>query len=84
MLWGKGVSDICHDALQIEAAIIEQHAELAAGLVKQNVERRYRSLRLKIPDLQERFVAQDVIQLSFHLPAGSYATAVLREMVTWD
>jgi len=38
-------------------------------------------LRVNVPDLLWQFVSDDVLVLEFTLPAGSYATAVLREIV---
>jgi tRNA pseudouridine13 synthase len=34
-------------------------------------------------DLEWTFLSEDVLELAFSLPAGSYATAVLREVVRY-
>ena len=83
-LWGKGKSAISHHALAIEERIIEKHAKLAAGLIAHNLERSHRALRVRVADLIWSFTDEKTVNLTFHLPAGSYATAVLRECVHWD
>jgi tRNA pseudouridine13 synthase len=77
VLWGKGNDD----ALGIEQAIIDQYPELAQGLIASNVDKDRRVLRVNVQDLQWQFVNDTVLKLCFTLPAGSYATAVLREII---
>jgi tRNA pseudouridine13 synthase len=43
-----------------------------------------RPLRLPVPDLRWDFAEVDSLRLRFSLPAGAYATAVLREAVEVD
>jgi len=80
-LWGKGDAGVSADALEIEQAIIEAHQELAQGLIACAVDMGRRPLRVNVEDLQWQFVSDDVLELCFTLPAGSYATSVLREVV---
>jgi tRNA pseudouridine13 synthase len=40
-----------------------------------------RALRLPVTELAWEFEGDDTLRLAFRLPAGSYATAVLRELV---
>jgi tRNA pseudouridine13 synthase len=84
VLWGKGTSIIHQQALAIEESIIQKHAALSAGLLAHNAERSLRALRVNVCDLSWSFPDPQTIQLTFHLPAGSFATAVLRECVHWD
>ncbi len=84
VLWGKGEADVSADALGIERSIIEQYPELAQGLLACGVERDRRALRVNVPDLAWQFIDTSVLELSFTLPAGSYATALLRELITLD
>lgn len=81
VLWGKGEADVSADALKLEQAVIENYHELAQGLIASGVDRDRRALRVNVPDLQWRFVDATVLELMFTLPAGSYATAVLREVI---
>jgi len=50
-------------------------------LIASDVEQDRRALRVNVPDLSWQFVTDDVLALEFTLPAGSYATALLREIV---
>lgn len=81
VLWGKGVVDISGDALTIEQKVIEGHAELAEGLVASGVEKSRRSLRVNVENLEWHFTDPATLHLAFTLPAGSYATALLRELI---
>ncbi|MDO9140101.1 MAG: tRNA pseudouridine(13) synthase TruD, partial [Methylobacter sp.] len=69
------------DALAIEQAVINAHGQLAQGLIANGVDRDRRALRVNVQDLHWQFVDDTVLELSFTLPAGSYATSVLREIV---
>lgn len=80
-LWGRGEPDVSADALAIEQAIIDAHEALAKGLIANAVDRDRRALRVNVQDLNWRFVDGATLELSFALPAGSYATSVLREII---
>ncbi|MEI8208726.1 MAG: tRNA pseudouridine(13) synthase TruD [Methylococcales bacterium] len=45
------------------------------------VESDRRALRVNVADLQWQWVQDEVLELTFTLPAGSYATSVLREII---
>jgi tRNA pseudouridine13 synthase len=77
VLWGRG--DV--DALDVEQVIIDRHQRMAQGLVASAVDRDRRALRVNVLDLQWRFVDDAVLELCFTLPAGSYATSLLREII---
>jgi len=81
VLWGRGNADVSGEALAIEQAVIDEHGELAQGLIASAVDRDRRALGVGVQDLQWRFVSDDVLELYFTLPAGSYATSVLREII---
>jgi len=51
------------------------------GGERMNAERR--ALRMRVRDLEHEY-DQDVLRLRFALPAGSFATAVLRELISSD
>jgi tRNA pseudouridine13 synthase len=80
VLWGKGNLDVSADALMIEQNLIDSHHDLAQGLVASGVEKARRALRVNVDDL-EWHISKTTLQLSFSLPAGSYATSVLREVI---
>lgn len=70
VLWGDGSS---------RTAVPAGHEHWLAALEKARVEPGTRSLRLKVSDL-EMAAAHDEVTLSFSLPSGAFATAVLREI----
>ena len=80
-LWGRGEAEVSGDALQIEHRIIEKHQELAQGLVDCAVDRDRRALRVNVSDLSWQFIDDSILELGFSLPAGSYATSVMREII---
>jgi len=80
-LWGKGEPGVSADALGIEQAIIDTYPELAQGLINCAVDQDRRALRINVQDLNWQFVNDTTLELGFTLPAGSYATSVLREIL---
>jgi len=80
-LWGRGEYSVCADVLAIEQAVLEAYPALAQGLINCAVDSDRRALRVNVHDLQWRFIDETSLELSFTLPPGSYATAVLREII---
>jgi tRNA pseudouridine13 synthase len=81
VLWGKGAVDVSADAYVIEQKIIGANDELTEGLVTYGVDKARRALRVNVGNLEWEFGNQSILQLRFTLPAGSYATSVLREII---
>lgn len=81
VLWGKGEIGTSGDAQTIEQDVIEANAELAQGLVTAGVDSSRRTLRVNVENLEWCYINSSTLQLSFILPAGSYATSVLRELI---
>ncbi|MBA2778403.1 tRNA pseudouridine(13) synthase TruD [Billgrantia kenyensis] len=80
VLWGAGESRAASEAAQYERTLAERHAALCEGLVQAGVGLSRRALRMRLD--QPRLVCEEgVAQLDFHLPRGSFATAVLRELI---
>jgi tRNA pseudouridine13 synthase len=80
-LWGRGEAGVSTDALSIEQGIIDAYPELAQGLIACAVDKDRRALRVNVLDLSWHFVNDTTLALGFTLPAGSYATSVLREII---
>jgi len=76
-LYGKG------EVLADEMAVIEKYHELMAGLIKFDLKCDRRVLRVIPQNLQWQFLNPQQLRLSFFLPAGSYATALLREIINF-
>jgi len=69
--------------LELEQNVIEKYAELTKGLIAFGLENDRRALRVNVSNLTWEFGDDDAtLKLKFNLPAGSYATAVLREILT--
>ncbi len=80
-LWGIGDSDVSADALAIEQSVVADYAEFTQGLEQFGVEMARRALRVNVENLQWWFLGETDLQLHFSLPSGSYATAVVRELM---
>ena len=80
-LWGDGDSLAQADCAQLEQAVAAQHGVLAAGLVAARLQPQRRATRLLPQDFSWHAGEQDdSLWLQFSLPAGAYATAILREL----
>lgn len=83
-LWGVGELRSTGEALALESAVLadEQALALRAGLEAAGLKQERRSLRLRPALLQHQWLQPDVLEISFALPPGCYATAVLHELGT--
>ncbi|TWI01064.1 tRNA pseudouridine13 synthase [Luteimonas cucumeris] len=81
-LWGAGELRTASTARHVEeSALIDDPAPaLRAGLEATGLKQERRALRLKPQQLQHRWLQDEVLELQFALPAGAYATVVLREL----
>jgi tRNA pseudouridine13 synthase len=79
-LWGRGASPAEGEALAVEVAMTAGDPELCALLEAQGLEHERRALRLPVRGLQWSFEGTD-LKLDFELARGSFATAVLHEIV---
>lgn len=79
VLWGLGRDKLTKDALQSQNIAIARWQDWCIALEQHQLQRSYRSMVLVPNDLQ----FQDNI-FRFTLPSGTYATAVLRELIRED
>lgn len=79
-LWGKGELPSKNQAHDLESTALSGLQEWTDGLEKAGLKMERRSLRLIVDDLQWEY-ADKTLVLKFSLPAGCFATAVLREIV---
>ena len=79
-LWGQGEPLATGEAGALEREVAAAHADLAEGLAAARMEQERRPLRLLPKDLRWRWLGDDALELSFELPAGAYATVVVREL----
>jgi tRNA pseudouridine13 synthase len=80
LMAGKGESETSLESLALEEQVMNAHQPLVKGLIKFGLTHDRRSLRVFARDLQWDFQQDSELLLSFFLPTGSYATALLREL----
>lgn len=83
-LWGIGELASSGAALVLEQKTAAEYPILCEGLQRANMEPARRPLRLPVPDLSVEYPDATSLKLSFSLPAGAYATVVLREAVGFE
>ena len=83
-LWGSGELRSREESRQLDEQAAAAHPVLAAGLVAARVEMARRALRLPVRDFEWTVPGAAMLELKFFLPAGAFATAVLRELVRTD
>lgn len=81
-LYGKGTPMVEDAAFDLEESVFSRYPEFAAGLSAAGLKPERRALRVIPKELQWQFENDNLI-LDFTLPAGSYATAVLRELIDY-
>ncbi len=80
---GSGNSLVSGDALVKEQAWTEHYQAWQAGLEKQQVKQERRAIKLLPQELTWQH-SENALTLSFLLPSGCFATAVLRELVNLE
>lgn len=79
-LWGQGETPARGEAAELETAIALANADLVEGLAAARMDQERRPLRLMPQQLRWRWLESDALELAFELPAGAYATVVVREL----
>lgn len=81
-LWGRGELLSKGDVSELENKLPNKFEIFDTGLKNARLDQERRSLRLTVKDLQwELDRNNNLLELSFFLPAGGYATSVLREII---
>jgi tRNA pseudouridine13 synthase len=80
-LHGRGVTPVRADSLELELAVLREYADWCAGLEAAGLKQDRRALCLVVGDLAGEVGNDGDWRLQFSLPAGAYATSVLRELV---
>lgn len=81
-LHGRGSAAVAAEALALETAVLAGYSDWRAGLEAAGLKQERRALRLTLDDLEWAQPAADALCLEFSLPAGAYATSVLRELLS--
>ena len=82
-LAGGGESLAAGEVLALEQRVAGQFPEALAVIQSERMNAERRALRMRVRDLQHEY-ADGVLRLRFALDAGSFATAVLREIIVTD
>ncbi len=83
-LFGKAGAGAVNEAAELEQTVFDQHQALCSGLLAAGLRLQRRALRLQPEELVGEPFGDDAYRVSFSLPAGCYATTVLRELVDSD
>ncbi len=83
-LWGQGAPPSSLDLLELETRVAAEYGTLTQGLKAVGLEQDRRALRLIPTEMSWEWLDSKALQLDFSLPAGSYATVVLRELAHWN
>ncbi len=83
-LWGRGELLSEADCRDQELQLAEQYPAFCAGLEKAGMKQERRALRLLAEQMDWQLEAEDVLRVSFNLPAGAFATMVMRELLSVD
>jgi tRNA pseudouridine13 synthase len=79
-LWGQGEPPTVADAGALEREVAAASSDLAEGVAAARMDQERRPLRLLPRDLKWRWLDDNALELAFELPAGAYATVVVREL----
>jgi tRNA pseudouridine13 synthase len=80
-LWGRGRVSTTDQAQALENGVAERHATLCDGMEHAGLDQERRALVARPADLSWNWPQADRLVLTFSLPAGVYATAVLSEVL---
>lgn len=83
-LWGRGELASAGEARSLEESAAAPYSGLIDGLAKARVDMARRALRMPVRELAWELPEPHTLVLSFFLPAGAYATVVLRELIESD
>jgi tRNA pseudouridine13 synthase len=83
-LWGSGETIATGEALALEEEVLADCHSWCQGLEAAGLKRARRALRVPAAELVAAFEKGQCLTLSFALPAGAYATMVVRELLTLD
>ena len=84
-LWGRGRLTCENELLKLEQEVADSLVQWCDGLEKQGLKQERRAARLFPENLSIQFADDSLekVTLKFSLPTGSYATAVLREIIQY-
>lgn len=81
---GAGRPVVTDEVAALEASVLAPWAAVVDALAALNVPHQRRALRLRVADLDWQWPADGLLQLTFELTAGAFATSVLSSLFTLD
>ena len=81
-MWGAGELMTTDEARTFEQSIADLQPTLCEGLPRFGLKQERRRIRLNIKET-DITVDNDIVTLSFFLPAGAYATTIMRELIDY-
>jgi tRNA pseudouridine13 synthase len=81
-LWGRGRVSSTEQAQALENGVAERHASLCDGMEHAGLDQERRALVASPVDMAWEWPQADQLVLVFSLPAGTYATSVLNEILS--
>lgn len=80
-LWGAGELTSSDEAKQYELDCLQSFSDLQAGLAKEGLKQERRPLLLVPEQFSYQWLDDASVKIEFYLPAGCYATSVIRELI---
>lgn len=80
-LWGRGGDDLAGEPAAVEARALDGLEAWQTGLEAAGLRRARRALRTRVHELRWEQRSDGRLSLRFGLPAGAYATVLLRELL---
>ncbi|WP_448211975.1 tRNA pseudouridine(13) synthase TruD [Colwellia sp. MEBiC06753] len=82
-MWGAGELMTQLEANALETSVAQESPELCDGLANFGLKQERRRIRLNLVNGRAEKLDDSSVKLSFILSAGSYATAILRELIDY-
>lgn len=83
IMFGEGELETSQDAADYELKVLQDFPEIAEGLKNSGLKMQRRALRVSPNDLKWNKLDDSSFLVQFFLPAGAYATVLLRELVDY-
>jgi tRNA pseudouridine13 synthase len=87
-MWGAGDLMTTAEPLALEQKVAEENQDFCQGLPRFGLKQERRRIRLNVSDTSIELLsidkASNSVSISFFLPAGCYATTVLRELLVYQ
>lgn len=80
-LWAAGEILTCGEVAALEQQAVDDFPVWTAGLAAAGQRQERRPLRLQASEMDAKITDDEMLEIGFELPAGAFATAVVRELV---